>query len=100
MARPLSKTSRKVLAQLGKSARSLDELAARLGMRKERLAKALWHLQARGWIAATEEVRRLPVYRRLREAPRAPRKTLRPQPAGNIAALNAAFGIALPARRA
>ena len=100
MARPLSETSRKVLAQLGKSPKSLDELSARTGIRKDRLAKVLWHLLGRGWVSAAEEVRRLPVYRRLRDVPSAPRTSPRPQPKPHIAALNAAFGIGLPAKRA
>lgn len=100
MPRPLSRNTRKVLAQLGQ-ARSLDELSARTGLRKDKVAKLLWNLQALGWIALSEEVRLLPVYRRLRDIPRAKRQTnpLRSQPA-HIAALNAAFGISLPVKRA
>jgi hypothetical protein len=100
MPRPLSANSRKVLGQLGKD-RSLDELSALTGIRKDRVAKILWHLRSLGWIAAGEEVRRLSVYKRVRELPPARRKTAAPlsQPA-HIAALNAAFGISLPARRA
>jgi hypothetical protein len=100
MARPLSETSRKVLAQLGKSPKSLDELSARTAIRKDRLAKILWHLLGRGWVATAEEVRRLPVYRRLRDVPAVPRRRPRPQSKPHIAALNAAFGIGLPAKRA
>src|SRR5437870_4157667 len=93
MARPLSSTSRKVLVQLGKTPKSLDELAARTGVRKDRLAKILWHLLGRGWISAGEEVRRLPVYRRLKDVP-GPRPVARAarQSAPHLAALNAAFG--------
>lgn len=92
----------KVLRQLGQSAKSIDELSARTGIRKDRLAKLLWHLQGAGWIAAGEEVRRLPVYRRLRQIPAAKRVVggERKAAAPHITALNAAFGIGLPPRRA
>ena len=79
---------------------TLDEIAARTGLRKDRLAKVIWHLRQRGWIAADEEMRRLHVYRRLRELPSRPRKASRSQSTPHIAALNAAFGIGLPAKRA
>jgi hypothetical protein len=101
MARPLSANSRKVLVQLGKSAKSIDELSARTGIRRDKLAKLLWHLLGLGWIAVTEEVRRLPVYRRLREMPAGKRPAgRRAAPASHIAALNAAFGIGVPPKRA
>ena len=102
MARPLSRNSRKVLRQLGKAGKSIDELATRTGIRKDRLAKLLWHLQSLGWISVSKEVRTLPVYRRLREVPpRKPDGVPRGYtPAPHIAALQAAFGIGLPARRA
>jgi hypothetical protein len=101
MARPLSANSRKVLVQLGKSAKSIDELSARTGIRKDRLAKVLWHLEALGWVAVGQETRQLPVYRRLR-AVSAPKRVGQSgkRPAPHIAALNAAFGIGLPAKRA
>ena len=102
MARPLSPNSRKVLVQLGKSPKSVDELSARTGIRKDKLAKLLWHLEGLGWIAGDEEVRRLPVYRRLKDLP-ALKRTPVPRTsssASHIAALNAAFGIRLPAKRA
>ena len=99
MARPLSVNSQKVLRQLGQSARSLDELAARTGIRKDRLAKLLWHLQGRGWVAVGEESRLLAVYRRLRDAP-PPRRSEKSQSgSSHIADLQAAFGIRLPAKR-
>ena len=100
MARPLSSTSLKVLSHLGKSSRSVDELAARTGIRKDRLAKVLWHLERAGWISSGEETRSLAVYRRVRELPT--RKRAHPagrSPAPHIAALNAAFGIGAPIRR-
>lgn len=102
MARPLSLNSRKVLTQLGKSSKSLDELSARTGIRKDKLAKLLWHLEGRGWISAGEETRRLPVYRRLRDVPPAKRTRANDGASteSHIAALNAAFGIRLPAKRA
>lgn len=102
MARPLSPNTRKVLAHIRRACgSSLDELAARLGIRKARLAKLLWHLQGAGWIAASEELRRLVVYRRLRDVPReSPRKKVDLKTAPHIQALNAAFGIHLPAKRA
>ena len=101
MARPLSQNSLKVLTQLGKSSKSLDELSARTGIRKDKLAKLLWHLEGRGWIAAAQETRLLPVYRRLREVPTVKRSAARvKQPAPHIAALNAAFGIRAPLKRA
>ena len=94
-ARPLSTNARKVLIHLGKSARSIDELAARTGIRKDKLAKTLWHLRDWGWICIAEETRRLPVYRRLRAVPAAKRTARgRKAAAPHIAALNAAFGIA------
>lgn len=99
MPRPLSETSRKVLVQLGQRPKSLDELSARTGVRKDRLAKVLWHLLGRGWIAAAEEVRRLPVYRRLKAVPPARRKKRREQASSHLDALNAAFGIRMPAKR-
>jgi len=100
MARPLSKTSRKVLVQLGETPKSLDEIAARTGLRKDRVAKILWHLVARGWIASDEEVRLLPVYRRLKPVPAARRIKRRTEADSHMAALNAAFGIRMPAKRA
>ena len=100
MPRPLSESSRKILGQLGKSAKSLDQLSARTGIRKDRLAKVLWHLRTRGWIEESEEVRKLAVYRRLRDVPSKARKVARAKSAPHIAALNAAFGIGLPVKRA
>ena len=101
MARRLSANSLKVLRQLGQSARSIDELSARTGIRKDKLAKLLWHLQGAGWIGASEEVRRLPVYKRLREIPAAKRTAgLVSRTAEHITALQTAFGIRLPAKRA
>ena len=102
MARPLSSNSQKVLRQLGRSGKSIDELSARTGIRKDRLAKLLWHLEGLGWISAGGEVRRLAVYRRLRDAPRAKRSNplARNVPASHLVALQAAFGIRLPAKRA
>ena len=88
--------------QLGRTAgASIDELAARSGLRKAKLAKMLWHLQGGGWITAGPELKRVVIYRRLRDVPReaAPR-TARPKVAPHIEALNAAFGIRLPATRA
>ena len=100
MARPLSETSRKVLVQLGETPKSLDEIAARTGLRKDRVAKILWHLVSRGWIATDEEVRRLPVYRRLKPVPAARRVRRTEAADSHFAALNAAFGIRMPAKRA
>lgn len=100
MARPLSSTSLKVLSHLGKSSKSVDELAARIGIRKDRLAKVLWHLERGGWISSGEETRSLPVYRRLRNAPaRARPIRVIARPAAHIAALNAAFGIRTTIKR-
>lgn len=99
MPRPLSANSHKVLRQLGRSAKSLDELAARTGIRKDRVAKLLWHLEARGWIAVSEETRRLPVYRRLRQAPIRKRKDARHRAASEFTELYAAFRMRLPAKR-
>src|SRR5438552_2389921 len=100
MARPLSHNSRKVLVQLGKSPRSMDELSARTGIRKDRVAKLLWHLQALGWVAVGEETRQLLVYRRLRPVPAAKRmERFGKRSAPHLAALNAAFGIGLPPKR-
>ena len=98
MARPLSPKSRRVLVQLGKTPKSLDELSARSGIRKDKLAKLLWHLEALGWIEAGEETRRLAVYRRLRDVPSVKREPVI-QASSHLAALNAAFGIRLPAKR-
>lgn len=102
MPRPLSAYSRKVLRQLLKSVgSSIDELAARTGIRKDKLARVLWDLKGAGWVEASEEVRRLTVYRRLREMPSLPggsvRRTKLPS---HIQALQAAFGIRMPAKRA
>ena len=101
MARPLSSSSLKVLTHLGNSPKSVDELSARTGMRKDKLAKVLWHLQSRGWISSGEETRRLAVYRRVRDVPqrKRPGRAVR-TPAPHIAALNAAFGIRAPVKRA
>lgn len=100
MARPLSLNSQKVLRQLGQSGKSLDELSARTGMRKDRLAKLLWHLEGRGWVAASEETRRLRVYRRLRDAPVRRRSELgKRSAASHVVDLYAAFGIRLPEKR-
>ena len=101
MARRLYANSLKVLRQLGQSGKSIDELSARTGIRKDKVAKLLWHLQGAGWIGVSEEVRRLPVYKRLREIPAlrriggAGRRT-----APHITALQTAFGIRLPSKRA
>jgi hypothetical protein len=102
MARPLSANSRKVLGQVGKAGKSIDELAARTGIRKDRLAKLLWHLQSLGWISVIREVRTLPVYRRVRQVPRPKSHDVAKgyTPAPHIAALQAAFGIGVPVRRA
>src|SRR5947207_11536932 len=101
MPRPLSSNTRKVLTHLGKSPKSMDELAARTGIRKERVAKVLWHLEQLGWVQQTEEIRKLPVYRRLRDLPAAkPQVGRGASSAPHIAALNAAFGIRTPAKRA
>ena len=97
MARLLSQYARKVLVQLGETPKSLDELAARTGIRKDRLAKVLWHLLRRGWIGTGEEVRRLPVYKRLNAVPPARRK--RRGAGSHLDALNAAFGIRMPTKR-
>ena len=99
MARPLSANSNKVLRQLGRSAKSLDELAARTGIRKDRVAKLLWHLEARGWIAVSEETRRLPVYRRLRQAPIRKRKGAKRRGSSEFSELYRAFRMRLPAKR-
>ena len=100
MARPLSSTSLKVLSHLGKSNKSVDELAARTGIKKDRLAKVLWHLERAGWISSGEETRSLAVYRRLREAPARKRAGWAGgRPVAHIAALNAAFGIGTPVKR-
>ena len=99
MARPLSAASNKVLRQLGRTAKSLDELAARTGIRKDRVAKLLWHLEARGWIAVSEETRRLPVYRRLRQASIPKRKDPKDR-ASHFTELYAAFRMRLPSKRA
>ncbi len=101
MPRPLSDNSRKVLRQLGKSVgSSIDELSARTGIRKKKLARVLWDLKAAGWIAAGSEVKELTVYRRLRELPPERRDRRPVKPASHIDALHAAFGMRLPARRA
>jgi DNA-binding IclR family transcriptional regulator len=100
MARPLSANSLKVLRLLGQSGKSLDELSAVAGIRKDRLAKLLWHLERLGWIAGSEEMRRLPVYRRLRTVPARRRPQTASRHAGShVADLYAAFGIRLPAKR-
>jgi len=79
----------------------MDELSARTGIRKDKVAKLLWHLEALGWVAAGEETRLLRVYRRLRDVPAARRfKDTGKKPAAHIAALNAAFGIGRPVKRA
>jgi hypothetical protein len=102
MARPLSSNSQKVLRQLGKAGKSADELAARTGIRRDRVAKLLWHLENLGWISVGEEVRRVAVYRSLREAPPAKRKSAlgRSAAASHLVALQAVFGSRLPAKRA
>ena len=100
MARPLSANAHKVLRHLGRYAKSLDELAARTGIRKDRLAKLLWHLKRGGWIAVSEETRRLPVYLRLRDAPAQLRRDGKRLGASQqFAELYAAFGIRLPPKR-
>lgn len=100
MPRPLSVNSRKVLAQLGKAPKSVDELSARTGIRKDKLAKVLWHLEGSGWIAVGEETRQLPVYRRLREPPAPKRSSISARSvAPHLVALDAAFGIRRPSKR-
>jgi len=99
MPRPLSPNSEKVLRHLGRSAKSLDELAARTGIRKDRVAKLLWHLEARGRIAVSEETRRLPMYRRLRQTPIRKRKDAMHRGASKFTELYAAFRMRLPAKR-
>lgn len=101
MARRLSANSLKLLRQLGQSGKSIDELSARTGIRKDKVAKLLWHLRGAGWIGVSEEVRRLPVYKRLREIPAAKLTGGRAlRTAVHITALQTAFGIRLPAKRA
>jgi DNA-binding IclR family transcriptional regulator len=100
MARILSQNTRKLLTHLGNQPKSLDELAARTGLRKDKVAKLLWHLERLGWVAANEETRRLAVYRRLRDVPAVKRDAENRTAQTHIAALNAAFGIRLPAKRA
>lgn len=79
----------------------MDELSARTGIRKDKLAKVLWHLEQQGWISAGEETRLLAVYRRTRDLPAVRRSIDRgKQPAPHIAALNAAFGIGIAQKRA
>ena len=101
MPRPLSLNSRKVLKQLGRSRKTIDELAAQTGIRKDRLAKLLWHLQKRGWIDISEELRRLPVFERLRDLPADKRLSISShgQPPSHIINLYAAFKIGLPPKR-
>src|SRR5690349_13088857 len=100
MARPLSSTSLRVLSHLGKRTKSVDELAARTGLRKDRLAKVLWHLERGGWIASGQETRALTVYRRMRDLPTRKRAIQAGRtPTPHIAALNAAFGIGAPIQR-
>ncbi len=100
MARPLSPNSRKVLRLLGGTGRSLEELAGATGIARTKLSKILWHLKALGWVAAQEEVRKLAVYKRLRAVP-APEHISEPstKTAPHLVALQAAFGIRMPARR-
>ena len=101
MARRLSANSLKVLRQLGQSGKSIDELSARTGIRKDKVAKVLWHLQGAGWIGMSEEVRRLPVYKRLREIPVLRRMAgSGRRTAPHLKALQKAFGIRLPSKRA
>lgn len=99
MARPLSANSHKVLRQLGSSAKSLDELSARTGMRKDRVAKLLWNLQSRGWIAESRETRQLRVYRRVRAAPAQKRPEVSQRRAPQFSELYAAFRMRLPTKR-
>jgi hypothetical protein len=102
VARALSANSRKVLRELGTTAKSIDELRVRTGVPKKKLAKVLWHLRELGWVSVSEEVRKTPVFRRIRlragSASSVRRK--RPGPSPHLAALQAAFGIRLPSRRA
>jgi hypothetical protein len=101
MPRPLSENARKVLRRLGKVVGcSVDELSARTGVRKDKLARVLWDLKGAGWIAASCEVKELVVYRRLREMPPARRAKRGRKSASHIEVLQAAFGMRLPAKRA
>ncbi len=100
MARPLASNTRKVLRQLStEGGRSIDELAARTGIRKDKLARLLWDLKGAGWVAASSEVKELVVYRRLREMPPARRRSRRSGTGSHIEALQAAFGMRLPVKR-
>lgn len=100
MARPLSPNSRKVLRLLGGTGRSVEELAAATGIARTKLSKILWHLKALGWVTAEEELRKLAVYKRLRVLP-ATQHAAQPsaKTAPHLIALQAAFGIRMPARR-
>lgn len=102
MARGLSANARKVLRELGDRRKPIDELRRRTGIPKYKLAKVLWHLCNGGWVAVGEEVRKTPVFKRVRVAPKADAATgrSRSESAPHIAALQAAFGIRLPPKRA
>jgi len=101
MARSLSSDTRRILRVVGTVGCSIDELAVRTGIGKARLAKLLWHLAQAGWISAREEVRPLRLYRRVRPVPRpALAEALATNSPPHIEALQAAFGIRLPAKRA
>ena len=102
MARQLSPEARLVLRQLGRTAKSLDELAARTKMSKRRLSRMVWDLRKLGWISASEELRALPVYRRVRlPAPTAPAPRGEGRaPLSHFAALDAWLGIRRPAKPA
>ncbi len=101
MARPLSSDTRRILRLLGHVGCSIDELAARTGIGKARLAKLLWHLAEAGWISAKQEVRPLTLYRRARPVPRRAAPLVPASAtASHLEALQAAFGIRLPTKRA
>ena len=102
MARQLSGKARLVLRKLGRSGKAIDELAVRTQISKTRLAKMLWDLRDLGWVSVSEEMRKLPVYRRVRLPARvAPGKRGKGEaPSTHIAALNAWLRIGVPVGRA
>ena len=102
MARRLSGNAQLLLRQLGRTSKSFDELATRTKIPKKRLSWMLQDLRKLGWISSYEEVRKLPVYRRVR-LPAPATRGMRGKgraPAANFAAINAWLGIGVPGKRA
>ena len=98
----MSPDSRDVLLQLEDAPKTIDELEARTGIDKVRIAHILWNLRHFGWVTIAGILKkgrwRIRAYGLARRVPPAARET-RPSryaPPDHIAALNAAFRIGPP----